>query len=61
MNTYQHQAVLLEEAVSSLQGFEGDGIYLDATYGRGGHSQRHPVQVSANKGACLPSIKTRRQ
>jgi len=38
MNTYQHQAVLLEEAVSSLR-IRGDGIYLDATYGRGGHSR----------------------
>ncbi len=38
MNDYQHQAVLLEEAVSSLKVRE-DGIYLDATFGRGGHSR----------------------
>jgi 16S rRNA (cytosine1402-N4)-methyltransferase len=38
MSTYQHQAVLLEEAVSSLK-VRGDGIYLDATFGRGGHSR----------------------
>jgi 16S rRNA (cytosine1402-N4)-methyltransferase len=38
MNTYQHQAVLLEEAVSSLN-VRGDGKYLDATFGRGGHSR----------------------
>ena len=38
MNTYQHQPVLLEEAVSSLK-VRGDGIYLDATFGRGGHSR----------------------
>ena len=38
MNTYQHQAVLLEEAVSSLR-VRGNGIYLDATFGRGGHSR----------------------
>jgi 16S rRNA (cytosine1402-N4)-methyltransferase len=38
MNTYQHQAVLLEEAVSSLM-VRGDGLYLDATFGRGGHSR----------------------
>ncbi|MBT8069186.1 MAG: 16S rRNA (cytosine(1402)-N(4))-methyltransferase RsmH [Gammaproteobacteria bacterium] len=38
MNEYQHQAVLLEEAVSSLR-VRGDGIYLDATFGRGGHSR----------------------
>ena len=38
MNTYQHQPVLLEEAVSSLK-IRGDGFYLDATFGRGGHSR----------------------
>jgi 16S rRNA (cytosine1402-N4)-methyltransferase len=38
MNTYQHQPVLLEEAVSSLR-IRGDGLYLDATFGRGGHSR----------------------
>jgi 16S rRNA (cytosine1402-N4)-methyltransferase len=38
MKTYQHQPVLLEEAVSSLKVRE-DGFYLDATYGRGGHSR----------------------
>jgi 16S rRNA (cytosine1402-N4)-methyltransferase len=38
MKTYQHQPVLLEEAVSSLR-IESDGKYLDATFGRGGHSR----------------------
>ena len=38
MNAYQHQAVLLEEAVSSLR-IREDGIYLDGTFGRGGHSR----------------------
>ena len=38
MKKYQHQAVLLEEAVSSLS-IKGDGNYLDATFGRGGHSR----------------------
>jgi 16S rRNA (cytosine1402-N4)-methyltransferase len=38
MNKYQHQPVLLEEAVSSLR-VRGDGNYLDATFGRGGHSR----------------------
>ena len=38
MSTFQHQPVLLEEAVSSLNVRE-DGIYLDATFGRGGHSR----------------------
>ncbi len=38
MKNYQHQPVLLEEAVSSLR-IREDGIYLDATFGRGGHSR----------------------
>jgi len=38
MNTFQHHPVLLEEAVASLR-VRGDGIYLDATFGRGGHSR----------------------
>jgi 16S rRNA (cytosine1402-N4)-methyltransferase len=38
MSKYQHQPVLLEEAVSSLA-IREDGIYLDATFGRGGHSR----------------------
>ncbi len=38
MNTYQHQPVLLDEAVSSLK-IRGNGYYLDGTFGRGGHSR----------------------
>jgi 16S rRNA (cytosine1402-N4)-methyltransferase len=38
MNDFQHYPVLLEEAVSSLR-VRGDGIYLDGTFGRGGHSR----------------------
>ena len=38
MSRYQHQPVLLEEAISSLR-IRGEGIYLDATFGRGGHSR----------------------
>jgi 16S rRNA (cytosine1402-N4)-methyltransferase len=45
MNTYQHQAVLLEEAVSSLR-VRGNGIYLDATFGRGGHSRAIMAQLT---------------
>jgi len=45
MNDYQHQAVLLEEAVSSLK-VRGDGNYLDATFGRGGHSRAIMAQLT---------------
>jgi 16S rRNA (cytosine1402-N4)-methyltransferase len=38
MKELQHHPVLLEEAVSSLR-VRGDGIYLDGTFGRGGHSR----------------------
>ena len=38
MNAYQHHPVLLDEAVSSLN-IQANGVYLDATFGRGGHSR----------------------
>ena len=38
MNANQHQPVLLDEAISSLN-IQEDGIYLDGTFGRGGHSR----------------------
>jgi len=38
MTTYQHQPVLLDEAVSSLN-IQASGVYLDGTFGRGGHSR----------------------
>ncbi|WP_034475482.1 16S rRNA (cytosine(1402)-N(4))-methyltransferase RsmH [Aestuariibacter salexigens] len=34
----QHQSVLLEESVNALN-IHGSGIYVDATFGRGGHSR----------------------
>jgi 16S rRNA (cytosine1402-N4)-methyltransferase len=36
--TWQHQTVLLHEAVDALVG-RPDGVYLDGTFGRGGHSR----------------------
>jgi len=36
--TYEHRTVLLSEAVDALQ-VRPDGIYVDATFGRGGHSR----------------------
>ena len=38
----QHRTVLLEEAVDALaiEGARADGVYLDGTFGRGGHSRR---------------------
>jgi 16S rRNA (cytosine1402-N4)-methyltransferase len=41
--TRQHQTVLLREAVEALwdtdAGPQADGVYVDATFGRGGHSR----------------------
>lgn len=38
MSDFSHQTVMLEEAVDALAP-RADGIYLDATFGRGGHSR----------------------
>ena len=35
---YQHRPVLLDEVLDAL-GVVPDGVYVDATYGRGGHSE----------------------
>jgi len=38
----QHRTVLLEQAVDALaiEGARADGVYVDGTFGRGGHSRR---------------------
>ena len=38
MAVFQHQAVLLQEAVDALV-TDKDGFYIDGTFGRGGHSR----------------------
>ena len=35
---HEHQPVLLEEAINALN-IKADGVYVDATFGRGGHSK----------------------
>lgn len=37
MENYKHFTVLLDEAVNGLN-IRPDGIYIDGTFGRGGHS-----------------------
>lgn len=44
--SFQHETVLLKEAVAALVS-DPDGLYLDATYGRGGHSELILGQLSA--------------
>ncbi|MEM7304303.1 MAG: 16S rRNA (cytosine(1402)-N(4))-methyltransferase RsmH [Pseudomonadota bacterium] len=46
MNEQQHVPVLLNEAQMAMQ-IKPDGIYIDCTYGRGGHSQAFLSQLSA--------------
>ncbi|MDO8298500.1 16S rRNA (cytosine(1402)-N(4))-methyltransferase RsmH [Lacisediminimonas sp.] len=45
----QHRTVLLDEAIEALalEGERRDGIYVDGTFGRGGHSGRILGQLSA--------------
>jgi 16S rRNA (cytosine1402-N4)-methyltransferase len=46
---YQHRTVLLDEAVDALalDGERADGIYVDGTFGRGGHSRKILQSLSA--------------
>ena len=45
MDSWQHTTVLLSEAVDALD-IQPDGTYVDATFGRGGHSRRILSQLS---------------
>lgn len=44
MTTYAHRTVLLDEAVVSILGAP-DGVYVDATFGRGGHTRHLLAQL----------------
>ncbi|MDF2445010.1 MAG: rRNA ((1402)-N(4))-methyltransferase [Moraxellaceae bacterium] len=45
MSTFVHQTVLLDEAVVSILGAR-DGVYVDATFGRGGHTRHLLAMLS---------------
>jgi 16S rRNA (cytosine1402-N4)-methyltransferase len=47
---FQHTTVLLKEAVDALA-VKSDGLYIDATFGRGGHSSL--ILSLLNKNGCL--------
>jgi 16S rRNA (cytosine1402-N4)-methyltransferase len=51
---YSHRTVLLSEAVQALEIVDGrrDGVYVDATFGRGGHS-RLILQHLSDKGRLI--------
>lgn len=44
---FEHKPVLLAEAVTALA-IKADGIYVDGTFGRGGHSRQILQQLSAD-------------
>ena len=46
VNTFKHETVLLHEAVEALN-IKEDGVYIDATFGRGGHSAEVVKQLSS--------------
>lgn len=48
---FSHETVLLNEAVEALN-IKVDGCYLDATYGRGGHSQKI-LETLGSKGRLI--------
>ncbi|HEA25625.1 MAG TPA: 16S rRNA (cytosine(1402)-N(4))-methyltransferase, partial [Ectothiorhodospiraceae bacterium] len=46
MSRFEHQPVLLHEAIDALS-IKPSGIYLDGTFGRGGHSAAIVEQLNA--------------
>ncbi len=51
MTNYEHKPVLLNESVEALA-IKADGIYIDGTFGRGGHS-RKILQQLGDKGRLI--------
>lgn len=51
---FQHRTVLLDEAIHALaiKGVRADGVYLDGTFGRGGHS-RKILECLSSKGRLI--------
>lgn len=46
-STFIHSTVLLNEAIAVLHPLKNDGIYVDGTFGRGGHSRLLLSQLAA--------------
>lgn len=51
-NSNEHISVLLEESIQALS-IKNDGIYVDCTAGRGGHSQKILEQLETGKLICI--------
>ncbi len=56
MENYKHTTVLLDEAVNGLN-IRPDGIYIDGTFGRGGHARLILCSL-VKRGVCWRSIAT---
>lgn len=54
LSNFQHRTVLLDEAIDALaiKGTRADGIYLDGTFGCGGHS-RKILECLSSKGRLI--------
>ena len=50
MENFKHTTVLLDEAVNGLN-IRPDGIYIDGTFGRGGHSRLILSQLGEQRNA----------
>ena len=50
-STFTHISVLLNESIEALQ-IDPNGIYIDATFGRGGHSS-HVLNALSDKGRLI--------
>lgn len=50
-STFTHISVLLNESIDALQ-INPDGVYIDATFGRGGHSS-HILQQLSERGRLI--------
>uniref|UniRef100_UPI002607F261 16S rRNA (cytosine(1402)-N(4))-methyltransferase n=1 Tax=Ferrovum sp. TaxID=2609467 RepID=UPI002607F261 len=46
LNSGIHHSVLLQEAVQALD-LHPEGVYVDGTFGRGGHSQRILLEMAS--------------
>ena len=49
--TFTHTSVLLQESIDALN-INADGVYVDATFGRGGHS-RHILESLSDRGRLI--------
>ena len=56
MTSNHHQSVMFDESIEGLN-VKNNGIYIDATFGRGGHTRGILDQLNQS-GKSLPLIKT---